>query len=159
VVWVEVTESVQFRIWELNLCPKKVSEPRSWIVCTLTPGRFREAVVDRKFATTLGTSVPPQAALALYLQEHSYDRHLRTLRRSRAERVRQMQDVVEKYFPSSTRLSRPQGGCVLWVQLPVRIPRVTGQRFHEDLDSDSMRIWTASRPCDFGPVNRCQIVE
>ncbi len=24
----------------------------------------------------------------------------------------------------------------------LRIPRVTGQRFHEDLDSDSTRIWT-----------------
>jgi DNA-binding transcriptional MocR family regulator len=84
----------------------------------VAPGRFREAVVDRKFATTLGTSVPPQAALALYLQQHSYDRHLRTLRRTLGERVRQMQEVVEKYFPSDTRVSRPQGGYVLWVQLP-----------------------------------------
>jgi len=25
----------------------------------------------------------------------------------------------------------------------LRIPRATGHRFHEDLDSDSMRIWTA----------------
>jgi hypothetical protein len=25
----------------------------------------------------------------------------------------------------------------------LRIPRPTGHRFHEDLDSDSMRIWTA----------------
>jgi ubiquinone/menaquinone biosynthesis C-methylase UbiE len=30
----------------------------------------------------------------------------------------------------------------VWFDL-VRIPRVTGQRFHEDLDSDSTRIWTA----------------
>ena len=29
------------------------------------------------------------------------------------------------------------------IAVTMRIPRATGQRFHEDLDSDSMRIWTA----------------
>lgn len=40
-------------------------------------GRFRESIVHRKVATMLGTSVPPQAAIAHYLKNHVYARHLR----------------------------------------------------------------------------------
>jgi DNA-binding transcriptional MocR family regulator len=32
-----------------------------------------------------------------------------------------MQDAVSRYFPASTRLSQPQGGFVLWVELPEEI--------------------------------------
>lgn len=84
----------------------------------VAPGRFREAVLDRKFATTLGASVPPQAALALYLQQNGFDRHLRQLRCNLKERVDQMSDAVARYFPVGTRYSRPRGGYVLWVELP-----------------------------------------
>ncbi len=81
-------------------------------------GRYREAIANRKFATTLGTSVPPQAAIAHYLLHHAYDRHLRSLRQSLQERVNQMSHALSAYFPPGTRLSRPLGGFVLWVQMP-----------------------------------------
>ncbi|GAB3628148.1 PLP-dependent aminotransferase family protein [Pandoraea terrae] len=81
-------------------------------------GRFREAIANRKFATTLGTSVPPQAAIAHYLLHNAYDRHLRNLRQQLQERVNQMSGAIASHFPSETRLSRPAGGFVLWIQLP-----------------------------------------
>jgi DNA-binding transcriptional MocR family regulator len=81
-------------------------------------GRFREAIVNRKFATTLGTSVPPQSAIAHYLKEHSFERHLRTLRQTLVGRVNQMSLAVGQYFPKGTRFTQPQGGYVLWIQMP-----------------------------------------
>lgn len=81
-------------------------------------GRFKEAVVDRKFASTLGTSVPPQAAIAHYLRNYTYDRHLRALRHALTQRVTEMSEAVERHFPPGTRFTRPSGGYVLWVQLP-----------------------------------------
>jgi DNA-binding transcriptional MocR family regulator len=35
-----------------------------------------------------------------------------------SEQMASMIDAVERYFPDSTRLTRPRGGHVLWVQLP-----------------------------------------
>lgn len=81
-------------------------------------GRYREAIANRKFATTLGTSVPPQAAIAHYLLHHAYEKHLRILQKTLMERVNQMSDAVSAYFPAGTRFSRPRGGFVLWVQMP-----------------------------------------
>lgn len=84
----------------------------------IAPGIHRDAVVDRKFATTLGTAIPSQAAIAHYLLHNSYDRHLRRLRRALAEGVHRMSEAAQRHFPPETRISRPQGGYVLWVQLP-----------------------------------------
>lgn len=81
-------------------------------------GRYLEAIANRKFATTLGTSVPPQAAIAHYLLDHPYDKHLRRLRTSLMGRVEQMSEALSAYFPAGTHLSRPRGGFVLWVQMP-----------------------------------------
>jgi DNA-binding transcriptional MocR family regulator len=81
-------------------------------------GKFREAIVNRKFATTLGTSVPPQAAIAHYLRHHAYERHLRGVRQAMLEGVNRMSEAIAQHFPEGTRFTRPQGGYVLWVQLP-----------------------------------------
>lgn len=84
-------------------------------------GRYREAIANRKFATTLGTSIPPQAAIAHYLVHHAYDRHLRGLRQFLHARVSQMSHALSAYFPAGTSISRPQGGFVLWVEMPAQV--------------------------------------
>lgn len=84
----------------------------------VAPGRFHEAILHRKFATTLGTSVPPQAAIAQYIRDHSYEKHLRQLRRTLLERLNKLSAAIMEHFPEGTRLTRPQGGNVLWVQMP-----------------------------------------
>jgi DNA-binding transcriptional MocR family regulator len=87
-------------------------------------GRFREQVLNRKFATTLGTSIPPQKAIAHFLTHHAYDRHLRKLRQTLFEQASQMSDAVANYFPKSTLFTRPRGGYVLWLQLPEKVDAI-----------------------------------
>ena len=64
------------------------------------------------------TNPVTQAVTASYLESSAYERHLRVLRRTYEKQVMQMSEAVLRYFPSGTRISQPQGGFVLWVELP-----------------------------------------
>jgi len=57
-------------------------------------------------------------AIAKFLESGGYDRHLRSIRRLYAGFIMQLSQAVERYFPEGTRVTRPNGGIVLWVQLP-----------------------------------------
>jgi len=62
--------------------------------------------------------VPSQVALAGYLQGASYDRHLRRLRETLFLERDAMIEAVGRFFPAGTRVTRPQGGYFLWLELP-----------------------------------------
>ncbi|KQX29465.1 PLP-dependent aminotransferase family protein [Variovorax sp. Root434] len=85
-----------------------------WIV----PGRHMARVLESKFASTLATPVLTQAALADFLSNGDYDRHLRRLRREFADTLERMSRVIEEAFPPGTRITRPAGNFVLWLELP-----------------------------------------
>lgn len=87
----------------------------------VAPGRFKPIVEWLKFTTTLATPNLPQLAVAEFLASGGYDHHLRRIRREYARCVAQMSLAVMRYFPDGTRVTRPSGGFVLWVQLPERI--------------------------------------
>lgn len=72
----------------------------------------------QKTITSGGTNPITQHVLAEYLGSSAYERHLRNLRRQYERQVNSMQAAVSRYFPATTRLSQPQGGYVLWVELP-----------------------------------------
>jgi DNA-binding transcriptional MocR family regulator len=82
------------------------------------PGRFRDRVEQLKFAQTVGTATLPQMAIADFLENGGYERHLRRLRRSLADQVGRMREAVAACFPPGTRISRPRGGYVLWIEMP-----------------------------------------
>jgi DNA-binding transcriptional MocR family regulator len=82
------------------------------------PGRYRRAVERVKFTSMLAVPTTTQLAVAGFLEEGGYDRHLRRLRRACADLVGRLSDAVSRSFPTGTRVSRPRGGCVLWVELP-----------------------------------------
>lgn len=71
-----------------------------------------------KAARASGVSALAEDALTLYLQSGHYDRHLRSIRRDYHTLVAQYTHAILKSFPPGTRVSRPAGGFILWVQLP-----------------------------------------
>jgi DNA-binding transcriptional MocR family regulator len=94
---------------------------------TLAPGyrigwiatrRHMDRVLEGKFATTLCGAALPQVALAEYLASGGYDSHLRRIRRIFAVNIDRMSRAIDKSFPKSTRVTRPAGGFVLWLELP-----------------------------------------
>ncbi|HYC71366.1 MAG TPA: PLP-dependent aminotransferase family protein [Opitutaceae bacterium] len=87
----------------------------------IAPGRYLERVRRLKFTSTLGTPVVLQKTLTEFLRDGGYDHHLRSIRRAYHQQMHLFSQAMQRYFPEGTRLSRPQGGAVIWVEFPARV--------------------------------------
>ncbi len=94
-----------------------------WILA----GRFRAEVERLKLVTSMAAPSLPQLVMAEFLESGSYDRHVRRLRATLACQMESVRQAIAKYFPAGTRISRPAGGYMLWIELP---QRVDGLRLH-----------------------------
>lgn len=85
-----------------------------WIV----PGRYRDRVLHMKYATS-STSVPAmQMAVAAFIRDGHYHRHLRRIRQLYQNNMETWTCWVRQYFPCDICVTRPQGSFMLWVELP-----------------------------------------
>ncbi|MBK7673292.1 MAG: PLP-dependent aminotransferase family protein [Candidatus Accumulibacter sp.] len=84
-------------------------------------GRYRSQVALQKTITSGGTNPLTQVVLAEYLESGACQRHLHGLRRSYERQVAAMRAAVARHFPVATRITEPQGGFVLWVELPEEV--------------------------------------
>ena len=82
------------------------------------PGRFKSKIEWLKFTTSVATARLPQMAVAQFLESGGYDHQLRRIRKEYASNVKLLSQAVTRKFPAGTRVTRPSGGFVLWVQLP-----------------------------------------
>lgn len=87
----------------------------------LAGGRYRQDIERWKLATSHSTAQLTQLAIAEFLDSGGYDHLLRKIRRVYAQKVAQMAFAVTKYFPEGTRVSSPEGGYVLWVEMPEKV--------------------------------------
>ncbi len=85
------------------------------------PGKYREKIAYRKYVTNLATPTLPQYAIADFLRQGGYDRYLRQVRHDYQRQVSIMTRAVGKYFPQETRVTQPQGGFVIWIELPEKV--------------------------------------
>jgi DNA-binding transcriptional MocR family regulator len=84
----------------------------------IATSRHMQRVLERKLAFTLCGPALPQAAFADFLSSGGYDNHLRRMRRVFENNIAHMVRTVERTFPRDTRVTRPAGGFVLWLELP-----------------------------------------
>lgn len=84
----------------------------------IASGRYSKRLQQQKLITNLASAAPTQLAVAEFLATGGYDHHLRTARKAYAVRVAQMAEAVGRFFPPGTRVSKPEGGFTLWVELP-----------------------------------------
>jgi DNA-binding transcriptional MocR family regulator len=87
----------------------------------ITAGRFRAEVERLKFLANVATPSLTQMVVAEFLESGGYDRHLKRLRSTLAAQVDRVRQALAKYFPEGTRISRPAGGYMLWVELPPKV--------------------------------------
>ncbi len=85
-----------------------------WVVSP----RYTTELVRAKFCTSVATPTLQQHVVARYLAEGLHDRHLRRVREELATNVRRFTEAIAAAFPPGTGVSRPQGGVVLWLELP-----------------------------------------
>lgn len=84
----------------------------------LAPGRYLDKALEIKATTNVSCVAPTQMAIARYLRETLYDRHLKKLRLAMKEQMCKMRTEIGLSFPQGTKVTNPKGGSVLWVELP-----------------------------------------
>lgn len=84
----------------------------------IAAGRFQQRVEYLKYVLNVATPTLPQLAVADLFESGVYERHLRKVRREYAHAIAHMTQRLLEYFPEGTRISRPEGGFVLWLELP-----------------------------------------
>ncbi len=84
----------------------------------IEPGRWRDQIRTLKFVASGGLTEIIELALAELLESGGYERSLRQLRRRCAQQVDAARAVIAEAFPKGTRVTRPAGGFILWVEMP-----------------------------------------
>lgn len=84
----------------------------------IAAGRHMQEVLERRCALTLCSPALPQVAMAEFLASGGYDGHLRRIRRVFQNTIAQTTRAIERTFPAGTKVTRPAGGFVLWLELP-----------------------------------------
>jgi DNA-binding transcriptional MocR family regulator len=80
-------------------------------------GKWHQRIMALKKVQSGGNPPLPVLAVAEFLRNGGYDRYLRSFRESCRRQVDRMRDAIGHFFPEDIRLSRPQGGYILWCEL------------------------------------------
>lgn len=84
----------------------------------IAAGRYAHEVETLKNSLTVASPGLAQLIAAEFLHSGGYERHLRKVRRAFEQQMVQTTRAVLDGFPKGTRISRPEGGFILWVELP-----------------------------------------
>jgi DNA-binding transcriptional MocR family regulator len=83
----------------------------------VAPGKFKEKIRRTKRYHSVACNTLSHEAVGSFLENGRYDNHLRKLRQTLHANSLQFRRCISEYFPDGTRVSRPQGGFILWVEM------------------------------------------
>ena len=84
----------------------------------IAPGRYFDRVVYMKYTGTGASASHPQLAIAEFIKSGGYQTHLRRMRKYYQQNLEKFTCRVREYFPCGICVSRPQGGFMMWIELP-----------------------------------------
>ncbi|WP_319406521.1 PLP-dependent aminotransferase family protein [uncultured Desulfosarcina sp.] len=85
------------------------------------PGRFTDRVRRLKMNSTIASPTLNQQVVAQFLKTGAFDRHLRRLRTALKNQITNTALAIARTFPEDTRITAPQGGLTLWVELNKKV--------------------------------------
>ncbi len=88
------------------------------------PGRWLREITRLKAWLNIAAPTLPQLALAQFMHDGGYERHLRKVTSIYRRQVDRMSDLMAEHFPVETRITRPQGGFLIWAELPEKVDSV-----------------------------------
>ncbi len=88
-----------------------------WVV----PGLYFKDVLERKQAFNSATPTLTQLAVAEFLKSGEYERSLKRMRAALKREVGWVRHMIYQHFPSTTKVTNPAGGFILWVELPSNV--------------------------------------
>jgi len=90
----------------------------------IEPGRWRDSVRMLKFMSSGGQNELVELAVAELLESGGYERSLRSLRRRFESQVDVARGIIAESFPRGTRVTRPSGAYIVWVEFPKQVDSV-----------------------------------
>jgi DNA-binding transcriptional MocR family regulator len=84
----------------------------------IEPGKWGEQVRMLKWVVSGGQNELVELAVAELIDSGGYERSLRQLRRRFEAQIDTARGVIAGSFPRGTRVTRPSGAYILWVELP-----------------------------------------
>jgi DNA-binding transcriptional MocR family regulator len=93
------------------------------------PGRFADRVKRLKMNSTVASPTLNQQVVAQFLKTGGFERHLRRLRTALKNQISNTALAIARHFPDGTRITAPQGGLTLWVELA---PQVDGLKVFQE---------------------------
>jgi len=100
------------------------------------PGRFSEQYFQKRKYCNQGVSSPVQLALADFISNGDYSKHLKKLRVAMQQHTLSYQNYLTKNLPVASKISSPSGGFVLWVQ----VPNLNGRKLLEQANKINIDI-------------------
>ncbi|MBE9463009.1 PLP-dependent aminotransferase family protein [Dyadobacter subterraneus] len=85
------------------------------------PGKFIDKVISLKLTHSVSSATPTQAAIGLFFETGRYDLHMRKMRKALHTQCLRYTQAISEYFPKETKVSRPLGGYVLWIEMNKKV--------------------------------------
>lgn len=118
----------------------------------IAPGRYLDTVLHHKYIGTGTTATGAQMAIADFVAGGHYGPHVRRMRAQYQRNRDVMMDWVADAFPAGTRMSRPEGGFMLWVVLD---PAIDVQKLNRQLTPEGIQIAAGSIFSATGKFRNC----
>lgn len=118
----------------------------------VAPGRYRDRVIHMKYIVTGSTATQTQLAVAEFIQQGHYLPHLRRMRHIYQRNYETFSCLVRHYFPCGICVSRPQGGFLMWIELPEAFDAV---RLNRELRESHIQIAVGSLFSASGKYRNC----
>lgn len=90
----------------------------------VAPGKFKKQVIRTKLYHSVSSAAVMQEAVGNFLETGRYEHHLRKLRHTLHTNSLQYLRAISDHFPEGTKVTRPQGGFLLWIELHKKIDTV-----------------------------------
>jgi len=84
----------------------------------IAPGRYKDRIEHMKYIGTANTTTLTQLAIAEFIKQGYYERHIRTVRQQYRQNRDQLTHMLQTHLPKGTRISAPRGAYILWIELP-----------------------------------------
>ncbi|MDW8850541.1 PLP-dependent aminotransferase family protein [Flavobacterium sp. MMLR14_040] len=101
------------------LCCSSVSKTLApgYRVGWVSPGKFKKQILRNKIYHTLSSPTITHEVVGDFLKNGRYENHLRKIRQILHQNCNNYINTVLEYFPEGTKVSQPQGGFFLWIEL------------------------------------------
>lgn len=83
----------------------------------IAPGKYKDKILKLKLTQTISSTSLTHEVVANFLKTGKYENHLRSFRKTLKQNCQNYERAIVEYFPADTKISRPQGGLTLWIEL------------------------------------------